>query len=593
VADGFQTPITIKTAMDKIHNREYLLPDIQRKFEWTSTQIERLFDSILLDYPINSFMMWAVKDNDTKADYNFYEFLKEFRETFKTDNPYISTVGVKDFEAVMDGQQRLTSIYIGLHGSYAYRVKRGSWSTDDEKSRPTRQLFLNLSKLTQNHEDDNTKQYDFRFLSKAELLRMQPQEREEWFKVGDILVKPNLSDIITYINKNEVLKNNIFALETITKLWNNIWQKPLINYYLLDDSSAAGREKVLDIFIRTNKGGTQLTNAMILQSIITSTWSDARPKREKLKNEIQNMRPVNFSFDEDYIVRTCLVLFSKDVKYNLKNMTKAIIKDIETHWTDVAEATKAAFLLISQIGFTDKTLRAKIAVIPLIYYIYKNKLADKITTATYFINNKTNIENIRKWLSISFLKGIFSGQTDRVLTDMRRFIDEKIQNGSKDFPFIEIKNGFSGSGGKSYRSGDEYIDELLKTRWTTDSTKAHYILLLLFPNLDYYNQDFHLDHMHPKSWFTNENIIDTFSENEQAFAQDPINWDSIKNLQLLNGLLNSSKKATDLQNWANTNAISNSKLLVDDNISLDIKDFKEFIGNREKNLKRLLTNILT
>ncbi len=99
--------------------------------------------------------------------------------------------------------------------------------------------------------------------------------------------------------------------------------------------------------------------------------------------------------------------------------------------------------------------------------------------------------------------------------------------------------------------------------------------------------------MHPKSWFTNENIIDTFSENEQAFAQDPINWDSIKNLQLLNGLLNSSKKATDLQNWASTNAISNSKLLVDDNISLDIKDFKEFIGNREKNLKRLLTNILT
>lgn len=593
MATGFQTPITIKTAMDKIHNREYLLPAIQRKFEWKvgargGEQIERLFDSILLDYPINSFMMWAVKDDETKSDYNFYEFLKEYREDFKTDNPYISTTGVKDFEAVMDGQQRLTSIYIGLRGSYAYRVQRGRKTIDDEKSRPTRYLYLNLYELAEKHWTDNSKQYDFRFLSTVELSRMLPTDREKWFKVGDILSKPSLTDVITYVGTG-----NTFALDTITRLWNSIWQKPLINYYLLDDSTLAGREKVLDIFIRTNKGGKPLDNAMILQSIIVNSWGDARKKREQLKNDIQGMRPVNFSFDEDSIIRTCLVLFSKDIKYNLKNITKEFVTEIESNWDEIAEATKAAFLLLSKIGFNDENLRAKNSVIPLIYYLYKNNLSLTINTATYFQSNKANIENIRKWFAISFIKGIFAGQTEKVLTDLRSFIDAKISSGSKDFPFDEIKSGFAGSGGKSYIADGALIDKLLKTRWTTDKGNAHYVLLLLFPKLDYYNQDFHLDHMHPKSWFTAANIATTIPTAEQDFANDPENWDSVKNLQLLNGLLNSRKNKGALNTWVATNAISNVDMQIDAGISVDIKDFKAFIDNREKNLKTMLTAILT
>jgi hypothetical protein len=68
---------------------------------------------------------------------------------------------------------------------------------------------------------------------------------------------------------------------------------------------------------------------------------------------------------------------------------------------------------------------------------------------------------------------------------------------------------------------------------------------------------------------------------------------SVKNLQLLNGLLNSSKNASDLKTWATTNSVSNSTLLVDSGISLDVKEFKTFIENREKNLKTVLTTILT
>lgn len=86
MGSGFQNPITIKEAIDKIHSRQYLLPAIQRKFTWSSNQIEMLFDSILRGYPINSFMLWKITDSDIKRDYKFYEFLTAYREFFAENN---------------------------------------------------------------------------------------------------------------------------------------------------------------------------------------------------------------------------------------------------------------------------------------------------------------------------------------------------------------------------------------------------------------------------------------------------------------------------------------------------------------------------
>lgn len=83
----FETAITIKAAIDNIHNRQYLLPSIQRKFVWENSKIEVLFDSILRGFPINSFMFWQISDNNLKSQYKFYEFLTSYRERYSEDNP--------------------------------------------------------------------------------------------------------------------------------------------------------------------------------------------------------------------------------------------------------------------------------------------------------------------------------------------------------------------------------------------------------------------------------------------------------------------------------------------------------------------------
>ena len=121
MANELEKAITIKNAIDKIDSGDFLLPSIQRRFVWNPIQIEYLFDSIMQDYPINTFMFWEVEDDSIKNQFRFYDFLKKYVEYQGGNNNERKTKGYKNFKAVIDGQQRLNSLYIGLKGSYAYR----------------------------------------------------------------------------------------------------------------------------------------------------------------------------------------------------------------------------------------------------------------------------------------------------------------------------------------------------------------------------------------------------------------------------------------------------------------------------------------
>ena len=151
---AFQTPITIKEAIESIHRKKYLLPAIQREFVWEPGQIIRLFDSLMRGYTIGSFLFWNVAKNKTK-DFQFYEFIREYHERDNTHNPKANVTGEENITAVLDGQQRLTALYIALKGTYAYKIPRKRWENDD--AFPKRKLYLNL--LSKSKEFDLL--YDF------------------------------------------------------------------------------------------------------------------------------------------------------------------------------------------------------------------------------------------------------------------------------------------------------------------------------------------------------------------------------------------------------------------------------------------------
>ena len=554
MSSGFQNPITIKDAIDKIHSRQFLLPAIQRKFTWSSSQIEMLFDSILRGYPINSFMLWKISDSKIKSGYKFYEFLTTYREFFAENNKDIDTKGVPDFEAVIDGQQRLTSLYIGLRGTYAYKMPR-KWWKDTEECLPTRKLYLNLGAPVK-QQYDNQKAFDFRFLSDSDIDKYsKANDGSIWFEVGQILDLDSTSKVMRYLSENS-LTDNAYAFDTLSTLYEVIHVNRLINYYLQEEQD---QDKVLDIFIRTNSGGTPLSFSDLLMSIASANWKkiDARKEIDNIVSEVYGIGRPGFLIDKDFVLKTCLGLFVDNIKFQLKNFTYENVQLFETNWYRVKKSIIAAFSLFEKLGFNNSTFRAKNAAIPVIYYIYYNNIADAVVKATYDAEDK---KTITKWLTLTFIKSIFGGQTDSVLVTMRKVL---IENKGKKFPAQELMDSFKNDPARNYSFDDEFLDGLLEAQ--KDSNDAFYVLHLLYPNLDYFNQDFHQDHLHPATTFYDEQKLAlAIPESDREFASDAKNWNGVANLQLLNGLMNESKNDTPLADWVSKNNIDKKSLYISD-----------------------------
>ena len=54
--------LSIYDAMQYIESGKYVMPAFQRQYVWSMEQIEKLWDSILLDYPIATFLFWHVDE---------------------------------------------------------------------------------------------------------------------------------------------------------------------------------------------------------------------------------------------------------------------------------------------------------------------------------------------------------------------------------------------------------------------------------------------------------------------------------------------------------------------------------------------------
>src|SRR5690606_19452285 len=111
-------PKTVKEVLERIYANDYLMPAIQREFVWGQDKIANLFDSLLRGYPVGSFLFWTVGE-ERAAEYVFYGFLTNYHER---DHKYAERKRPpkgKGTTAILDGQQRLTSLNIGLYGSHA------------------------------------------------------------------------------------------------------------------------------------------------------------------------------------------------------------------------------------------------------------------------------------------------------------------------------------------------------------------------------------------------------------------------------------------------------------------------------------------
>lgn len=535
---SYETPLTIAEVMKDIAANKYVLPSIQREYVWDTEQIENLFDSLMRGYPIGTFLFWEV-DKDTVSEYDFYGFIKNYHENKNSHNVKVDLKGSEGVTAVLDGQQRLTSIYLGLKGTYAYKLKY--MARKNENAYPVRKLYLNL--LSSPVDSDN--KYDFRFLTNEEV---QNDANTHWFEVGKILTMDKDGDPVMYINKyinfssdfNYTQEQSDFAFDALPRLYNIINKEKTLNYYREKEQKL---DKVLNIFIRVNSGGTKLSYSDLLLSIASAQWKN-HDAREEIIDFVDDVNAIGdgFRINKDFVLKTTLVLSDlPDIAFKVDNFNKQNMEKIEDNWDDIKKAVKQAVLLVSSFGYSGETLTSNNALIPIAYYLFTIKMPNNFIDSG---TTKANRDKIKKWLIRSLLKKAFSGQPDNVLRPIRDIIKA---NGKKEFPLDSIIGRFKGKN-KSIQFTETDIDEfLLGLKYGKSDTLS--TLMLLYPSLDFSNK-FHEDHMYPKSKFTKAYL------RKQGVPEDKLNWyidtvNDITNLQLLPAQLNEEKLTTDFDEWFN------------------------------------------
>lgn len=577
---GFQSPITIAQAIERIHRNEYLLPAFQRDFVWSAEQIEKLFDSLMKGYPISSMLFWKVKGG-TKTDFRFYKFLSAFIQYHRICNDPIPTDNINDFYAVLDGQQRLTSLYIGLCGSYAYKDYRKRWDYS-EYNFPTRHLYFNISRKYTQEESD--REFIFSFVDKnisKEKEFFIDKSNEKWFRVGKILA---LHQDYNY-GIDEFAEDNNIDKESkrLLRLLDNVIHTKLnINFYEEDEQKP---DKAVNIFIRINSGGTALSFSDILMSIAIANCKQMDAKTE-IKNLVEHVRSKGFNISHDFILKSFLYLYHKDVRSLITSFNLGFIELVENNWTRIRDAVSNLFDLLRSFGLTDFTMTSYNAAMPILYYLYHKDIYQDFYKK---MGNREDCEIIKKWLFSILLRRAFGASADSVLAQSRRayttdITGSYIKETVTLFPATEINSEIR----KLSDVGDDFIEDLLYSQ--KDSRYSFPILAMMYPNLDYRNNNFHQDHLHPASTYN-----DLEEKDKEKYGWQVYN--SILNLQMLDANENESKNAKPLEKWVSEQTRNKDmRKFMEDHLipdtDLSLSNFSDFIEKRKAMLVQRIRKMI-
>ena len=554
--------ITIYEALQNIKDGKYVMPAFQRQYVWSMEQIEKLWDSILLDYPIATFLFWHVDDANVTWDTYFCNFLSEVtfdsRKQADSVNYELSNIDVRITDtAVLDGQQRLTSLFLSLLGNSYIRQKHAR--RNNNGGLVTKLLIeLNKNKLTVDEEEYNSKKYDIKFSEKVG--KLSPTQ----FEIKNILDK-KFQDETTRPQAIEAAIVNVpadskeYAREILNKLYNKIFVEKLIRFTEIQDMK---QDDALEMFVRFNSGGKALRKSEITMSILEAYWPSAKTEFGKL------LADSYVGFGSDFIIRSALMLYGDVVK---SNISKQIAEELKNNWNEFKKAFKNLEIVLKGMKIEVSRFSSSWNVLlPIIYFIYYNP------------NYNNNLEGIRAYLVRAVLFTYFQSGTTGKLQQMKSSINSIDQEITVDM--LEQMNDLRVTDGK--------IEDILNTeKGSRVAGEALYYL-----SLDWTNKNFKYeqDHLHPFDRFDGSKPISVSMEDWRRWRG---NRNRLSNLQLLEGRSNGSKNAMRLVDYYNDmndeqKAEFCKQAIIPDGVSFELEHFDEFYEKRKAILTEKIRELL-
>jgi hypothetical protein len=506
-----------------------MIPPLRR-----SSAIEKLFDSLMQGYPFGAFLFWKV-GAETSDRFKFFDFVLNYHQRDAKHCPERGPIRQQSVTAVLDGQQRLTALNIGLRGSMAIKQPNKWWNNPD--AFPVRHLYLDMMSGVTPGEDGLL--YRFRFLDADQAAAAE--DGAAWFKVADIFgFKEAGPEILEFLLSKGLQSERLtLANRALFKLFEVIRTKPCINYY---EEETKDLERVLNIFIRLNNGGMVLSHSDLLLSIAVAQWKqvDARKEIHKLVDEL-NRIGTGFTFSQDFVLKAGLMLADiASVGFKVGNFTATNMTTLEASWAGIRQALLRTVELAASFGLNGQTLRADSALLPIAYYLRRRSAPPKFVLGREFAADRAAV---REWLIRSLLKasGIWGSGLDTLLTLLRDVIRE---HGANAFPTAELNEAMTRRA-RTLAFDPAEIEDLLHLEYGNPRTLP--LLTLLYPFVDLRNQ-FHVDHIFPISRFRRSTLRKAGFD-EDAADQLERQANGLPNLHLLEGLVNTEKLTSIPSPW--------------------------------------------
>lgn len=281
---------TFSSLLSAIEQGQIKIPQFQRDFVWTMQRSANLIDSIVKGYPIGTFIFWRTKDR-----------LRSVRNIGKQVLPEPPQGEFVDY--VLDGQQRLTSLFASLKGISIVR--------EDGRSDDFSKIFIDLEA----EESDQIVITDISGRSSESLISILDLLTGDFMKLARYPQK--------YHEKLRTYKNRIESYQ-----------------YSIIQVKDAPLEIATEIFTRINVGGKPLS---LFEIMVAKTFDQERKfdLSEKFQELIENLRPLNYETISDAtVLQTVATILCKECKRQI--ILRLDKKDFIDTWDRAKDAIEQA-----------------------------------------------------------------------------------------------------------------------------------------------------------------------------------------------------------------------------------------------------------
>lgn len=412
--DTSQHTESIRDLINSIDKEIVVLPEFQRDFVWDVGKSYDLFDSLTKDifigsiiYGVPSFEITA-RELDTRPRKSNTIRRKPLKLISYTQQDVERKIQTTGFRLVLDGQQRITSIYRALKGADEIWL---SARRDEEFSEDAEFTKLALEEILFEYSgQESSDRLSIKLSDVYEMMEgdfLEDEIRDRFFQ--DLLFVQGKSQ-----EENRIIFRRFLILSR--KIQDSFKAEKLLSYYLLDTTS----EKFTIFFERSNSRGIQLKFIDILAAKLYAGFN--------LRNHIDDFESkyTDYPLNREIIVRAISYLVSegRDIDKTFI-LTKLTHEHFDCYWQDLCNQYKKVldFLYENHLIISQSWMPYENMLIPMIMFLRELK-------GDFCRMNESQLEFVKYWYWASVFSQRYTGSSNEIIIQDSHVL-ETIARGKK------------------------------------------------------------------------------------------------------------------------------------------------------------------